>query len=76
MSVEADPDEVHDVGVVELGHDGGLHEEVGLRLPGGQLGQRLHRHRQLQRVAGAVAVQPLVHLAERALPQSPGAQHR
>lgn len=71
MPVKADSDEVHNVGVVELGHDGRLHEEVALGLAGGQLGQRLHGHRHLHAVAGAVPVQPLVHLPERALAQRP-----
>ena len=31
MFIEADPDELNDVGVVELAHDQGLHQEVHLR---------------------------------------------
>lgn len=34
MLVEADPDEVDDIGVMEFGHDDGLHEKVHFRLIG------------------------------------------
>lgn len=34
MLVEGDPDEVHDVGMVELAHYEGLHHEVSLGLGG------------------------------------------
>ncbi len=71
MLVEADPDEVDNVAVVELAHDERLHEEVHLGLVGAQLRQRLHGHRHVHRVPAVLLVQTLVHLAEGALTQGP-----
>lgn len=41
MFIEADADEMDDIGVMKLGHDDGLHQKVHFRLVGRQFGQRL-----------------------------------
>ena len=43
MFVEANTDEVNNIGVVEFRHDDGLHQEIHLCLIGRQFRQRLHQ---------------------------------
>lgn len=37
MSIKAHANQMHDIRMAELGHDGSLHQEVRLGLSGGQL---------------------------------------
>lgn len=72
MPVEADANQVHNVRMVELGHDGGFHQEIRLSLPSRQFRQSFDGHRHLHSVAVTMSIQALVHLAEGPLSERSG----
>lgn len=67
MPIETHSDQMHNIRMVELRHDGCFHQEVRLGLACRQFWQGLHGDRHLCGVGGAVPVQALVYLAEGSL---------
>ena len=71
MLFKADPDEVNNVGMIEFGHDEGLHQKVQLGLVGAHLGQRFDGHGHFQRVVRTLFVEPLVDFTKSTLANAP-----
>lgn len=71
MPIKAHPNQVDNIGVVELGHYGCLHQEVSLRLSGGHLREGFDCDGHFDGVSVTVAIETLVDLTKCTLAQCP-----